>query len=311
MSKKHIAILGPCYNEAGNVEEYIQRIHAVMAKFPQYDYSIWFIDNASEDGTVDILRRLGAADRRIKVIVNARNFGHIRSPMHALLQVTGDAIIGLTTDLQDPPEIIERFIPEWERGYLIVLGVKTTSDESSLMFWLRKTYYKQLAQLSQMQMYENATGIGLFDRKVIEILRSFQDPYPYFRGMLAEIGLPAARVEYHQKNRTRGITKNNWYTLLDIALLGMTNHTKVPLRLATIVGFASSLGSLLLAILYFVLKLVFWQSFAFGSAPLIIGLFFLGSVQLFFTGIMGEYLGAVYTQTQKRPLVIEKERINC
>lgn len=311
MSKKHIAILGPCYNEAGNVEEYIRRIHDVMINFQNYDYSIWFIDNASEDGTVDILRRLAISDPRIKVIVNARNFGHIRSPMYGFLQVTGDAVIGLTTDLQDPPELIARFIPEWEKGFPIVLGIKTTSEEASFMFWLRTQYYRTLARFSQMQMYENATGIGLFDRKVVEIIRSFQDPYPYFRGMLAEIGLPAASVKYEQKNRSHGITKNNWYTLLDIALLGMTNHTKVPLRLATIVGFSSSFGSLLMAFLYFILKLIFWERFALGSAPLIIGLFFLGSVQLFFTGIIGEYLGAVYTQSQKRPLVIEKERINC
>ena len=311
MSKKHIAIFGPCYNEAGNVKEYVRRVQAAMASFPNYDYSIWFIDNASEDGTVDILRQLAAQDSRIKVIVNARNFGHIRSPMYGFLQVTGDAVIGLTTDLQDPPELIARFIPEWERGFPIVLGIKTTSEEASLMFWLRTRYYRMLARFSQMQMYENATGIGLFDRKVIEIVRSFQDPYPYFRGMLAEIGLPVARVEYEQKHRAHGLTKNNWYTLLDVALLGMTNHTKVPLRLATIVGFTASFGSLGLAFLYFILKLIFWERFALGSAPLIIGFFFLGSVQLFFTGIIGEYLGAVYTQSQKRPLVIERERINC
>jgi len=311
MSPKHIAIFGPCYNEAENVREYIRRVHAAMASFPSYDYSIWFIDNASDDGTVDILRELAAADSRIKVIVNARNFGHIRSPSHGFLQVTGDAVIGLTTDLQDPPELIARFIPEWERGYSIVLGIKTTSEEATLMFWLRTQYYRMLSRFSHMQMYENATGIGLFDRKVVEIVRSFHDPYPYFRGMIAEIGLPVARVEYQQKNRTRGITKNNWYTLLDTALLGMTNHTKVPLRLATIVGFAASFGSLAMAFLYFILKLIFWQRFALGSAPLIISVFFLGSVQLFFTGIIGEYLGAVYTQTQKRPLVIERERINC
>jgi len=311
MSKKHIAIYGPCYNEADNVEEYIRRVHDTMVKFSDYDYSIWFIDNASEDGTVDILRRLATSDNRIKVIVNARNFGHIRSPFYGFLQVQGDAVISLTTDLQDPPELIAQFIPEWERGFPIVLGVKSTSEESSLMFWLRTQYYRQLARLSQMQMYENATGIGLFDRKVIEIVRSFQDPYPYFRGMLAEIGLPVARVEYRQKGRARGITKNNWYTLLDTALLGMTNHTKVPLRLATILGFSCSFLCLTMAGLYFILKLIFWERFALGSAPLIIGLFFFGSVQLFFTGIIGEYLGAVYTQSQKRPLVIEKERINC
>ncbi len=309
--RKHIAVFGGCFNEAENVEEYVARVHTTMAKFPKYDYSIWFIDNASTDGTVDILRRMASKDQRIKVIVNSRNFGHIRSPFYGFLQAEGDAIVSLTTDLQEPPEMIEEFIPHWENGYPMVLAVKKTSDEHSIMFWLRTKYYRTLERLAQMKMYENATGVGMFDRKVVDILRSFHDPYPYFRGMLAEIGLPAAQVVYHQRNRKFGVTKNNWYTLLDMALLGMTSHTKIPLRMAIILGFMASMVSLFLGILYTVLKLMYWQSFPIGLAPIMISLFFIGSVQLFFTGIIGEYLGAIYTQNLKRPLVVEKERINC
>jgi glycosyltransferase involved in cell wall biosynthesis len=305
-----ISILTPCYNEEENVEELYNRVRAVMLKIGRYRYEHVFIDNSSRDNTVAILRRIAARDHNVKVIVNARNFGHIRSPYHAFLQTCGDAVIGIVADLQDPPEMIEEMIAKWEQGYAMVLCVKSASQENALMFWIRKQYYRLVQRLSEIETFENFTGFGLYDRKVVEAVRSFPDAYPYFRGMIAEIGLPYCTLHFEQPRRIRGITKNNFYTLYDMAMLGITNLSKVPLRAVTFLGFACGLASVLVAISYFVYKLVFWSSFEIGMAPLVIGLFFLGSVQLVSMGILGEYIGAIHTQVLKRPFVIEKERIN-
>jgi glycosyltransferase involved in cell wall biosynthesis len=305
-----ISIVTPCYNEEENVEELHARIVAAMANLPQYEFEHIYIDNASTDKTVAILRRMVQEDKRIRVIVNARNFGHIRSPYHALIGAKGDAVICLASDLQDPPELIVDFIKQWEEGYKVVMGVKSKSEESPLKFALRKLYYKILQRLSDTQLIENYTGYGLYDHQVIEILREMDDPYPYFRGMIAEIGFPAARIEFTQPTRKHGITKNNFYTLFDMAMLGMTNYSKVPLRLATMFGFVVAVFSALVGLFYFVYKLVNWQNFSVGSAPVTVGLFFFGAVQLFFLGILGEYIGAIYTHVLHRPLVVEKERIN-
>jgi glycosyltransferase involved in cell wall biosynthesis len=310
MTKKLISIVTPCYNEEENVAELYRQVQQVFATLPDYRYEHIFIDNASRDRTVEILKGIAAADRNVKIIVNSRNFGHIRSPYHALLQAQGDAVILLVADLQDPPPLIRDFIETWEKGYKIVLGVKTQSKETAAMFLVRKIYYDFIGRLSEIELTKNNTGFGLYDKKIIEILRGINDPYPYFRGLVSDIGFESAKIEYTQPARKRGITKNNFYTLYDIAILGITNHSKVPLRIATMLGFCMSALSLLLAMGYLIAKLIFWTQFSIGIAPLVIGLFLFSSVQLFFIGIIGEYIGSIHTQVLHRPLVIEKERIN-
>jgi glycosyltransferase involved in cell wall biosynthesis len=305
-----ISIVTPCYNEEENVENTYKEVQRIFEQLGGYAYEHIFIDNASKDRTVAILKDIARQDKNVKIIVNTRNFGHMRSPYHALLQANGDAVITFVADLQDPPSMIPEFIKKWEEGYRVVVGIKAQSEETPLMFAVRKLYYNLINRLADIELIKNFTGFGLYDKKVIEILREIKDPYPYFRGLVADVGFEIARIEYIQPARKRGITKNNFYTLYDTAMLGITNHSKVPLRIATMLGFAMSIISLWAAILYFVYKLVFWNTFSVGIAPLVIGLFFFSSVQLFFLGIIGEYIGSIQTQVLKRPLVIEKERIN-
>ncbi len=308
---KLISVVSPCYNEEGNVEVLTDRVRELFAGMPQYRYEHILIDNHSSDATVDILRGIAARDPNVKVIVNARNFGHVRSPQHALLEAQGDAVVVLLSDLQDPPELIVEFLREWEAGYPIVVAVKSTSEENGLMYKIRSIYYKTIARLTDVKVLEHFTGFGLYDRKVVDILRNeFRDPYPYFRGQIAEIGLPHKIIHYHQLRRTRGITKNNFYSLYDMAILGITNLSKVPLRLVVFGGFISAALSLFAGFAYLIAKLIFWNSFELGLAPTMVGLFFLGSVQLISLGIIGEYVGSIHTIVQNRPLVTEKERIN-
>lgn len=307
---KTVSIITPCYNEEANVVELYNRVRAVMAAIGRYRYEHIFIDNSSRDRTVELLKDIAARDKNVKLIVNARNFGHIRSPMHAICQTTGDAVIGIVADLQDPPELIPTMLEKWEQGFAMVLCIKQTSEEHALMFWIRSKYYRLINRLSSLETFENFTGFGLYDRRVIDIIKSLNDPYPYFRGLIAEIGLPHARVTYSQARRTRGLTKNNFFTLYDLAMLGITNLSKVPLRLVTFSGFVTGLLALVTGFGYLIYKLLFWNSFSVGIAPLVIGLFFLGSVQLLSMGILGEYIGAIHTQVHKRPYVIEKERVN-
>ena len=307
---KTISIVTGCYNEEENVEELYNRVRTVMAGIGGYRYEHIFIDNCSQDRTVEILKRIAAADTNVKVIVNARNFGHIRSPIHAVHQATGDAVIGIVADLQDPPEMIVDLIREWEKGYFMVLAIKNASEENRLMFWIRKRYYRLVNKLSSIETFENFTGFGLFDRRVIDVVKTFDDPYPYFRGMIAEIGLPHTTIPFTQPRRKRGITKNNFYSLYDMAMLGITNLSKVPLRLVTLSGFACAAACILVAAGYFVYKLLYWNRFSVGIAPLVIGIFFFSSVQLISVGILGEYIGSIHTHVQKRPLVVERERVN-
>jgi glycosyltransferase involved in cell wall biosynthesis len=281
-----------------------------MSEIPGYDFEHIYIDNASVDQTVPILRHLAAVDKKVKVILNTRNFGHFRSIYHGILQAQGDAVVLMAADLQDPPLLLREFVQKWEEGYKVVAGVKSRSEEPWLIYSLRTIYYRVLGKLSDVRLIEHFTGFGLYDQQVIEVLRKIDDSYPYLRGLIADIGFDAARIEYLQPARKRGRTKNNFYTLFDMAMLGFTCHTKVPLRLAIIFGFITAAISLIIGLFYLALKLIEWQSFTLGLAPLVVGFFFFGGIQLIFLGIVGEYVGAIYTQVIHRPLVIEKERIN-
>lgn len=308
--KKLISIVTPCYNEEENVEGIAAEVRKLFDEFPQYDFEHIFIDNASTDRTQQILRKMAGADKRIKVIINVRNFGHIRSPYYGLLQGRGDAVMNFAADFQDPVEVLGKFIKKWEEGYKVVLGVKNSSGENPVMFFIRKMYYSLIAKLSDVEITKNNTGFGLYDKCVIEQLRRLNEPYPFLRGEVADLGYESAKVEYYQPARRRGISKVNFYMMYDIGILGIINHSKVPLRLAVFGGFICAGLSFLAAMAYFIHKLLHWDSFTVGIAPAVIGLFLFASIQLIFLGVLGEYIGAIYTQTLRRPLVIEKERIN-
>lgn len=305
-----ISIVTPCYNEEDNVDLLHARVKEQMAGLSRYDYEHIFIDNASQDDTVEKLRAIAARDPHVKLILNTRNFGHIRSPMHAYLQATGDAVIAMAADLQDPPELIPELISRWEAGYKVVAGVKPTSQETLAMAVIRRIYYRIIGSISEVRLIPNYTGFGLYDKEVISAIRALDDPYPYFRGLISELGYRSTTIPYEQPKRIRGITHNNFYTLYDMAMLGITSHSKLPLRVATMAGFCLSTLSLLASLGYLAAKLLYWDSFSLGTAPIIISLFFFASVQLFFIGILGEYIGAIHTQVMKRPLVVEKERVN-
>jgi glycosyltransferase involved in cell wall biosynthesis len=305
-----VSIITPCYNEEANVDELYHRVRTVMLALAQFNYEHIFIDNASTDRTVSILRTIASEDPHVRLIVNARNFGPIRSSMHALFQARGDAVIGIVADLQDPPEMIPLLLEGWQQGNSMVLAVKRSSEEHSFIFWLRRQYYRLVNRVSAIETFENYNGFGLYDRRVVEIIKLLDDPYPYFRGMIADIGLPHKKIYYDQPVRRRGVSKNNLYTLYDMGVLGLINHSKVPLRIMVFAGFAGSLLAFLAGSVYLFYKFLFWKSFSLGVAPLVIGNFFIFSVQLLFLGVIGEYVGAIHTQVQKRPLVIERERVN-
>ena len=308
--KKFISIVTPCYNEEKNVEEVYIQVKSVFSNLPEYTYEHIFIDNASKDSTVSILKNIAKIDKNVKIIVNTRNFGHIRSPYYAMMQAKGDAVISIVSDLQDPPSMIADFIKKWKEGYKIVIGTKTKSKENKLMFLIRKIFYNVISKISETEQIKNFTGFGLYDKEFIEILRKIDEPYPYFRGLITDLGYNRTEIPYTQPKRKKGKTKNNFYTLYDIAMLGFVNYSKLPLRMASFIGFGISFLSILVALFYLGYKLFFWSSFSVGLAPLIIGIFFFAGVQLFFLGIIGEYIGAIFTQVKRRPLVIEKERIN-
>ena len=310
---KKISLVSSCYNEEENLDTLYERVTKAIEPFcDKYEFEYILLDNGSTDKTEQKLRELAQKDKRIKVILNTRNFGHIRPPYYGMIQSSGEAIIYLASDLQDPPELIKDFIEKWEQGYKIVLGKKTKSEETLLMFLIRSAYYEFLSRIADDDsgLVKNCTGFGLYDKKVIDIIKNMQDPYPYIRGLICDIGYEKAFVEFTQPARKRGITKNNFYTLYDNAMLGIVKHSKVPLRIMTFLGFGFSFLSLLTAFLYFILKLIFWEQFTLGMAPIIISLFFFASVQLFCLGVLGEYIGAIYTRVNTKPVVVEKERIN-
>ncbi len=311
MSRKKISVMIPCFNEEGNVEPISNAVVEVLEKeLPQYDYEILFIDNDSKDRTRGILRKICEKNRKIKAIFNVKNFGQFNSPYYGMCQTTGDCTISLCCDFQDPVEMIPRFVKEWENGYKIVCGIKSASKENPVMRFLRTCYYKLIKRMSDIEQIEHFTGFGLYDKTFIEVLRNLNDPTPFLRGIVAELGYKRKDIEYEQEKRRSGRTHNNWYSLYDAAMLSFTSYTKIGMRIATIFGFLMSGLSILVAFVYLILKLIYWERFVAGMTPILIGIFVFGSIQLFFIGLLGEYIMNINTRVIHRPLVIEEERIN-
>jgi len=308
MSKK-ISIITPTFNEEKNIEKLCSEISKEMSKL-NYDYEHIVIDNHSNDGTISILKKIAARDNKVKVIINSRNFGHIRSPIYGMLQASGDACILMNSDFQDPIELIPKYIKEWEQGNQIILAQRISSDENFFLNSFKNFFYKFINKISDVPLMRNTTGSGLFTKNIVDQIRKIDDPYPYFRGLLSEISSQIKLIQFHQPKRSGGETKNNFYTLYDIGVLGIVKHSKLPLRLMTFIGFFTSIASIITAAVFFFYKILFWDSFEVGIAPLVIGLFAIASVQIFLLGFIGEYVMTILTHTRKLPLVVEKERIN-
>ena len=309
--KKLISVLIPCYNEQENVVPISKAVEDMLkAQLSQYDYEIIFIDNCSTDNTRPLLREICKNNKKIKAIFNARNFGQFNSPYYGVLQCNGDCVISMCCDFQDPVELIPVLVRKWEEGAKIVSAIKVTSDEDKFVRFLRTCYYKMIHKMSQIEQIEHFTGFGLYDQSFIEVLRNLKDPTPFMRGIVAELGFRRVDVPYHQAKRAAGKTHNNWYSLYDAAMLSFTSYTKVGIRFATIGGFFVSFISLLLGIIYTIAKLSNWTKFTAGTIPILISVLFLGSVQLFFIGFLGEYIMAMNNRIMNRPLVVEEERLN-
>jgi glycosyltransferase involved in cell wall biosynthesis len=309
--KKVISIVTNCWNEVENIPLFYQRCKAQLDKFPEYDYEFVVEDNYSTDGTREVLRRIASEDKKFKVIFNANNFGHIRSPFNCLLSSSGDVVFYLCSDLQEPPEMLSEFMAKYHEGYRVVCGVRSGTRANIVLEFMRGVYYSMLQKFSANQeIIQKFTGFGLYDKCFIDALRQFKEPYPYFRGLVSEIGFKRCEVAFIQAAREHGVTKNNFFTLYDMAMTGFVNHTKLPLRLAIFSGFVIGIFSVLIAFAYLIAKLIWWDTFNLGLAPLVVGMFFIGAVQLFFIGIIGEYIGAIYTQVKNKPLVIVEEKLN-
>jgi glycosyltransferase involved in cell wall biosynthesis len=304
-----ISIITPTYNEVENIEKLYLEIKNQFVKI-SCDYEHIIIDNCSKDGTIDKIKKLASTDENLKIIINSKNYGHIRSPFYGLLQSSGEASILMASDFQDPVELIPEYIEKWKKGCKIVLGEKNTSEESNIKFSLRKLFYNFLNKISDFELTKNTTGSGIFDKSVIEKLKKINDPYPYFRGLIAELGEEIETIKFNQPLRKHGVTKNNIATLYDIGILGIVKHSRTPLRFMVVLGFISSVISLLIGIFYLVYKLFFWKSFALGLAPIIIGIFIVSSIHITLLGLVGEYIGVILLHQRNLPLVIEKERIN-
>lgn len=308
---KKISILIPCYNEQENVVPMSNAIKELFeTELTNYDYELLFIDNDSSDNTRPLLREICSKNPHVKAIFNAKNFGQFNSPYYGMLQTTGDCTISMVCDFQDPVELIPQYIREWENGYKIVIGIKTSSKESRIMYHLRSLYYKMIKKFSDVEQIEHFTGSGLYDKEFIEVLRNLNDPTPFLRGIVAELGFKRKEIPYEQPQRRAGKTHNNFASLYDAAMLSITSYTKVGLRLCTFFGVFCGVVSVIFGIVYLVLKIIFWDSFAAGMAPMLIGMFFLGAVQLFFIGFIGEYILSINKRIMNRPLVIEEERLN-
>ena len=304
-----ITVCTPTYNEKENIRELYSKIKDIFIKL-DYEYEHMVIDNNSNDGTIEILKEIASKDKKFKVIINSKNYGHIKSPFHGLLQTDSDATILMASDFQDPVELIPEYIEKWKKGCKIVLGEKNTSEESNIKFSLRKLFYNFLNKISDFELTKNTTGSGIFDKSVIEKLKKINDPYPYFRGLIAELGEEIETIKFNQPLRKHGVTKNNIATLYDIGILGIVKHSRTPLRFMVVLGFISSVISLLIGIFYLIFKLLFWKSFVLGLAPIIIGIFIVSSIQIALLGLVGEYIGVILLHQRNLPLVIEKERIN-
>lgn len=307
---KKISVMVPCYNEEENVIPISEAIIEQLEKLEKYDYELLFIDNCSTDNTRNLLEQICARNNKIRAIFNAKNFGQFNSPYYAMCQTTGDCTISMCCDFQDPVEMIPKFVAEWEKGYKIVCGIKTTSKESKVLYFLRSCYYKLIKKMSDVEQIEHFTGFGLYDKSFIDVLRSLNDPSPFLRGIVAEFGFNRKDISYEQAKRRAGKTSNNLYKLYDAAMLSFTSYTKIGLRLATFSGFILSGISIVVALIYLILKLIYWNEFPIGMAPILIGVFFLGSIQLLFIGLVGEYIININTRIMNRPLVIEEKRIN-
>ena len=308
---KKISVMIPCFNEEDNVKQICRAVQQTLeTELCQYDYEILFIDNNSTDRTREYLRELCAENKKIKAILNAKNFGQFNSPYYGMCQTTGDCTITMCCDFQDPVEMIPRFVKEWENGYKIVCAIKTTSKENKIMRFLRTCYYKLIKRMSDVDQIEHFTGFGLYDKSFIHVLRDLNDPTPFLRGIVAELGYKRKDIPYEQQKRRAGKTHNNWFTLYDAAMLSFTSYTKAGLRMATLLGFITAAISIVIAIVYLILKLIYWERFAAGMAPILLAVLFLGSVQLFFIGFLGEYVLSINKRMMNRPLVIEEERLN-
>lgn len=311
MERKRISVVIPTYNEEANVVPLAECIVKIMEKeLPQYSYEIIFIDNHSKDQTQRLLRKLCEKNRNIKAIFNARNFGQARSPVYGMKQAYGDCVIRMCADFQDPPEMIVKFIREWEQGHKIVIGIKEASKEKKAMFKIRGLYYKLIRKITDIDHIEQFTGFGLYDKKFVDVVRKLHDSMPYLRGIIAELGFDYKTIPYIQPKRKAGKSKNNFYSLYDYAMIGITSYSKVVMRLATFLGFCVAGLSVVSGFVYLILKLLYWDRFSAGIAPLLIGMFFLGALQLFFIGFLGEYVLSINTRVLDRPLVVEEERLN-
>ncbi len=307
---RKLTILTPCFNEEAGIGECYERVRKVMAGLPGYAYEHLFIDNASTDRTVTILKEIAQRDRRVKIIINSRNFGHTRSPHHGMLQMTGDAFVAVLADLQTPPELIPAFVAKWEQGFKMVVAVRRSMQEGFLLRLARNIFYRLIARLSHIQQIKNFMGYGLYDRSVVEIIGRLDEPDPYFRGLVSEIGFEKAFIEYDQPARKHGRSRHSLFDLIEMAMLGITSYSKVPLRLMTVTGITIALLSLLTGLGYFIYKLIFWDTFQTGIAPLLLATLFFASVQLIAIGLVGEYIGLILQYVRRFPLVVEKERVN-
>jgi glycosyltransferase involved in cell wall biosynthesis len=310
-SRKVISVLIPCYNEEENARPIYEAVrNEIVTKCSKYDYEILFIDNKSRDGTRKIIEQICAEDKNVKAIFNCKNFGQFNSPYYGLIHTTGDCTLMICADFQDPVEMIPQFISEWEKGYKIVIGIKTKSKENPIMYFMRSCYYKMIRKMSSVEIIEQFTGFGLYDRTFVETMRNLNDPSPFIRGIVAELGPDYKAIEYEQPKRRAGKTHNNFYSLYDAAMLSFTSYTKIGMRLATFLGFFMSLLSILIGLIYLILKLVLWNSFQAGIAPILISVFLIGGIQLGFLGLLGEYIMSMNTRVMNRPLVVEEKRIN-
>jgi glycosyltransferase involved in cell wall biosynthesis len=311
MTVKKITVLTPCFNEEAAIEECYRQVRLIMDRdLPQYDFEHLFIDNCSSDQTVTILKKIAACDRRVKLIVNSRNFGLSRSPYYGILHSTGDAVITIVADLQTPPRVIPEMVSAWQSGFPLVIGVRKGMSESWIVRALRSAFYSVISKISRIEQIPHFIGFGLFDRKIIDVLREFDDPTPYFRGMIAEIGFERKFVEYIQPPRAVGISRHSLFDLIDYAMLGFVTYSNAPLRFMTLIGLCASVLSFLVTAFYVAVKVLFWNNFPVGMAPILVGMFFFASLQFLFLGILGEYVGAIHERLKRRPLVIEKERVN-